>query len=67
MANLVPITRTSKEIILEKILYINYLFNFWKNVDKTQTLTNFGYEVNIIILEYISKLSLKVYYTNIRA
>lgn len=60
------VTEASKEnnIILNWVLYINYLIWFKKN--KVQALINSDSKVNVIISIYTLKLGLQVCHTNIR-
>lgn len=53
--------KASKKIILKKIFYLQI------NINKIYVLLDFGNEVNTITLAYISKLNLKLCYTNIGA
>ena len=54
-------------MILKDILYIYYLFHFWKSSDNTQTLINSSSKLNIISLTYILKFNFQVIKTNIKA
>lgn len=68
MANLLLITKSNKKnVILEKILYIYYLFYFQKDTIKVKIIINSNNKINIIILVYIAKLGFKTYYNNIKA
>lgn len=64
------VTKISKEdndVILNKILYIYYLFHFCQNKkNEIQALINSGNEVNTIKPEYRLELDLKIRYTNIK-
>ena len=63
------ITEASKkdEMVLERILYIHYLFRFRKDIAKVKALLDFGNKVNTITPTYAAKLDLKVCHTNVRA
>lgn len=52
-------------MILKQVFYIYYLIQFKKN--KLKNPINLGSKVNIIILTNIVKLSLKIYFINIKA
>lgn len=52
---------------LKNILYIYHLVFFKKNQAKVQTLLDSSNQVNNIILAYISKLKLKICFTNVKA
>lgn len=49
----------TNNIILKKIPNINYCF--WFKTDKMKALINFGNKNNSILLDFVLKLSLKVY------
>lgn len=64
------ITKTSKKdkLILAIILYIYFLLYFYKtNKNKLQALIYITSKINIMMLVYILKLSLKFYFINIEA
>lgn len=49
-------------LVLAKILYIYYLFYFYKDKkNKILALNDFGNKINFIISVYISKLGLKIW------
>ena len=59
-AQVIQITETTQEIILNGIPYIHYLVLFQKNKANIQALINSSNKVNMITLAYIFKLGLKV-------
>lgn len=64
------VTDVNKEenIALARILYIYYLFYFYKDKkNKIQALINSNSKVNAIILAYALKLGLKICRTNVKA
>lgn len=63
-----PLTEASNknDVTLARVLYIHYLLYFQKITNKLQALLNFGSKVNTMTSVYISKLSFKVCYTNVR-
>lgn len=70
MAIFILVTEISKkdEVVLDRVLYIYYLFRFYKNKkNEMQALINFNNKVNAITPVYALKLDLKICYTNIRA
>lgn len=60
-------TEISKKdvITLAKILYIYYLLHFSKDVNKIKILLNLNNKIKTMILVYISKLGLRIYYINV--
>ena len=62
-------TKTSKkdDIVLEKVPCIHYLLQFQKDNVEAKALINSNSKVNAMTQAYISKLSLRVRYTNIGA
>lgn len=54
------ISISNKNIILDYILYINYLICKKRNNNDVEALINFRNKVNIIILAYTLKLGLQV-------
>lgn len=68
LAILVLVTEASKkeDFVLDKILWIYYLFCFYKNKKhKRQTLINSGRKINVMTPAYLLKLGLKIWHTNI--
>lgn len=55
------------EIVLKKVLCIQYLFYFQKDNAEVKALINLGSKVNAMTLEYALKLDLKICHTNIKA
>lgn len=63
-------TETSKKdkVILKRVLYIHYLFCFYKDKkDEIKTLINSNNKINTMTLAYTSKLGQKVCSTNVEA
>lgn len=58
---------SSKKNILEYILYIHYLFCFYKTIGNIKTLIDASSRVNTMTPVYILKLGLNIRKTNIRA
>lgn len=54
-------------MFFEQVFCINYLHRFRKDTIDVKTLIDLGSEVNTKTPAYISKLGLKVHYTNIEA
>lgn len=70
LATLASVTKVNKieEVALAKAPYIHYLFHFQKNnKNKIQALIDFGSKINVLTPVYISKLGLRVCYTNVGA
>lgn len=63
LTNSMPITNNDKEII--KIFYIYYLI--WVHQNKIQILFNSGNKVNTMSFNYIKKIVLKIWKTNVKA
>ena len=68
-ATSVPVSKASKKIVitLNWVLCICYLIQFKKNKvqDEVQALINSSSKVNTITLGYISKIDLKIRFTNV--
>lgn len=60
---------TSKKdyVSLEQVLYTHYLLYFQKDIIGIRALINSSNKVNVMILAYATKLSLKGRYTNIES
>lgn len=54
-----------KNNLLDQMFYIYYLIYFKEN--KIQALINLNYKVNVMILRYTLKLSLKIHSINVEA
>lgn len=54
-------------LLLERVSYIYYLVQFWKDQAEIQVLIDSKSEINTITPAYVSKLDLKVQATNIKA
>ena len=62
-------TETNKEdfVSLKRMSYIYYLLRFWKGTARVWALIDSSSKVNAMTPAYVSKLGLKVYFTNIGA
>ena len=58
-------TKTNKEVTLERVSYIHYPLYFWKDTIGIRALIDLGSEVNAMTPTYTAKLGLKVRKTNI--
>lgn len=59
-------TRREDAILLNRIPYIHYIAQFWKEGKKViRALIKFGNEINIMTLAYIKQLGLQTRQTNI--
>ena len=67
-ATFLSITKpTKKDVVLDRVPCIHYLFCFGKDQDKVLALIDSESEVNAMTLVYASKLGLTVYLTNVGA
>lgn len=53
------------DLLFEYVSYIHYLLYFQKDITDVKILIDYGSKVNVMTLAYISKLCLKVRYTNV--
>lgn len=61
-------SKNNNNIVLKRILYIHYLFYFYKNKKiKIQAPINFNYKINAITLTYVTKLGFKICHINVKA
>ena len=69
MATSSSVTETSKEddVTLEQVPCVHYLLRFRKDTTDVKALINSGSEVNAMTPTYTSKLSLRVYHTDVGA
>lgn len=54
-------------LLFKYILYIYYLFCFWKDKSNVKALINFSSEINAMILAYTKKIDFQIEKTNIKA
>ena len=67
-AQITQVIQETTEVILERVSYIHYLIQFWKNKKAAiRALINSGNKVNIMTSAYTAKLGLKFCSTNANA
>ena len=69
LATFLLVSETNKKdyISWKRMLYIYYLFCFWKNTIGVKVLINSDSEVNAMTPAYVSKLGFNVCHTNVGA
>ena len=64
-ANSVPVTDSSEEVMLKKVLYIKYLVQFQGGQKQIKALLNSANKVNAMNPNYTWNLGLKIWKTSI--